>query len=55
MRDVFGESGEPDEIIEKYGMGVKISKKQLKKSLRGKMNKVIIGNQNGEFKQFEKN
>ena len=36
MRDVFGESGEPDEIIEKYGMGVKNIKEAVKKVIKRK-------------------
>jgi transketolase len=36
MRDVFGESGAPDKLIEKYGMGVKDIKSAVKKVLRRK-------------------
>jgi len=33
MQDTFGESGKPNELIEKYGMGVKDIKKAVKKVL----------------------
>ncbi len=36
MQDVFGESGEPNELIEKYGMGVKNIKEAVKKVLKRK-------------------
>jgi len=36
MQDVFGESGEPRELIEKYGMGVKDIKEAVKKVLNRK-------------------
>jgi len=34
MQDVFGESGPPKELIEKYGMGVKDIKAAVKKVLK---------------------
>ena len=36
MRDVFGESGQPDELIEKYGMGVGDIKRAVKKAMKRK-------------------
>ena len=36
MQDVFGESGEPNELIEKYGMGVKNIKEAIKKVIKRK-------------------
>jgi len=36
LQDVFGESGQPDELIEKYGMGVKDIKRAAKKALKRK-------------------
>lgn len=36
MQDTFGESGKPQELIEKYGMGVKDIKDAVKKVLRRK-------------------
>ena len=36
MQDVFGESGEPNELIEKYGMGVKNIKEAVKKVIKRK-------------------
>lgn len=36
MQDVFGESGKPEELIEKYGMGVKDIKKAVQKVLKKK-------------------
>ncbi len=36
MQDVFGESGAPNELIEKYGMGVADIKRAVKKVLRRK-------------------
>lgn len=34
LKDTFGESGSPDELIEKYGMGVKDIKKAVEKVLK---------------------
>ncbi len=36
MQDTFGESGEPDELIEKYGMGSRNIKEAVKKVLKRK-------------------
>lgn len=36
LRDTFGESGEPKQLLEKYGMGVKDIKKAVEKVLRRK-------------------
>jgi len=36
LQDTFGESGPPNELIEKYGMGVKDIKKAVKKVIRRK-------------------
>lgn len=36
MQDVYGESGKPNELIEKYGMGVSDIKKAVKKVLKRK-------------------
>lgn len=36
MQDVFGESGKPEELIEKYGMGIESIKKAVKKVLKRK-------------------
>ena len=36
MQDVYGESGKPNELIEKYGMGVADIKKAVKKVLKRK-------------------
>jgi transketolase len=36
IQDVFGESGYPDELIEKYGMGVKDIKRAVKRAIRMK-------------------
>ncbi|MBI2591071.1 MAG: transketolase family protein [Candidatus Brennerbacteria bacterium] len=36
MQNVFGESGQPDELIEKYGMGVKDIKAAVKKVIKRK-------------------
>ena len=36
LQDVFGESGPPDALIEKYGMGVKDIKSAVKRALRRK-------------------
>ena len=34
MQDTFGESGSPDQLIEKYGMGVKAIKEAVKKIIK---------------------
>ena len=34
LKDTFGESGSPEELIEKYGMGVKDLKKAVEKVLK---------------------
>ena len=36
MRNSFGESGQPEELLEKYGMGVKDIKEAVKKALKRK-------------------
>ena len=36
LKDVFGESGDPEKLIEKYGMGVKDIKKAVKKVIKRK-------------------
>jgi transketolase len=36
MQDVYGESGKPAELIEKYGMGVEDIKAAVKKALKSK-------------------
>lgn len=36
MQDTFGESGRPDELIEKYGMGVEDVKEAVRKAMRRK-------------------
>ena len=36
MQDIFGESGPPEDLIEKYGMGVKDIKKAVKKVIKRK-------------------
>ena len=36
LQNTFGESGEPKELIEKYGMGVKDIKGAMKRVLRRK-------------------
>mgnify|MGYP001581405205 FL=1 len=36
MQDVFGESGKPEELIEKYGMGIESIKKAVQKVLKKK-------------------
>jgi transketolase len=36
MQDTFGETGEPEELIEKYGMGVESIKKAIKKVAKRK-------------------
>ena len=36
MQDVFGESGQPEELIKKYGMGVKDIKAAVKRAMRRK-------------------
>ena len=36
VRDRFGESGEPDELIEHFGLGVKDIKTAVKKALKRK-------------------
>ena len=36
MQDVFGESGQPNELLEKYGMGVSDIKKAIKKVIKRK-------------------
>jgi transketolase len=36
MQDVFGESGAPAALIEKYGMGVKDIKAAVKRAIRRK-------------------
>lgn len=36
MKDIFGESGKPEELIEKYGMGAKDIKNAIKKVLKRK-------------------
>ena len=36
LQDVFGESGKPEELIEKYGMGVEDIKRAVKKVIKRK-------------------
>jgi transketolase len=36
MQDTFGESGSPEELIEKYGMGAKDIKAAIKRALKRK-------------------
>ncbi len=36
MRDTFGESGKPEELIEKYGMGVESIKEAVKRAMKRK-------------------
>lgn len=36
MQDTFGESGKPEELLEKYGMGVEDIKKAVKRAIRRK-------------------